>query len=236
MTRLPKFQQKQCLKILNKLLEKSISKPFQQNLSENFMLPEPINVYLGKPIDLLTIRENLKNDQYKSIQDWICDVFLVFDNALSLFNSGSPINAIAKDLRNWFEKKVKNFPRTSNELWLIEFTSTHEKLQKLVDSYPKPKAGASHRLREEESQSYQQSPHHVKNDSPNNHKITKPPNLNKVSLFDNDELEDDLEDDDGQKNYHSSNYKAESNVIVADDPRKREKKKIESVQLFPDLD
>ncbi|KAK8893854.1 hypothetical protein M9Y10_022283 [Tritrichomonas musculus] len=249
MTKLSDFQLKQCLKILDKLEEKSISKPFQRNLAENFGLPEPIREYLEKPIDLSTIRDRLKNNKYKTIQEWGRDVFLVFDNVLCLFHVGSPINAMAKDLRNWFEKKLKNFPRTRNEKWLIEFNSTHEKLQKLVDSYPKSKSSSistpsnsysTPRYTQEEEESYSQKPtHHHNNENNHNHsKNSKSHGLNKISTPDknekNEDLEDDLEDDSNQASFHSSNYS--SQAVIAEDPRKKEKKKIESIQLFPDLD
>lgn len=245
MSKIPKFQQKQCQKILDKLYEKSISKPFQQNLSENFGLPEPIKVYLGNPIDLNKIRENLANDQYKTIQEWARDVFLVFDNALSLFQQGSPIFAIAKDLRYWFEKKLRNFPRTSNELWLIEFNSAHEKLQNLVDSYPKMKNNSNSATRysidEDEkslsSQSSQSSHHHSKNENnSNNSKLSKPSSINKVSSVENYEQDDDLEDDSGQSDYYPS-HKTTTTAFVVEDPRKKEEKKdFDTIQLFPDLD
>lgn len=137
--KLTKFQHQQCLDFMDELSKKAISKPFLQDLSLTFGLTEPKNTYLKNPLDLSEIRQKINDKKYRTIQDWECDVRLVFDNAIALLNSSSPIFAMAKDLQKWVDKKLSAFPRSEYDLWLNQFNRAHTKLQELVDSFPLPK-------------------------------------------------------------------------------------------------
>lgn len=63
---------------------------------------------IKNPMDLGTVQKKLETGQYRSIDDFCCDVRLTFDNALMYNEEGSVVNGMATDMKKTFEKKHEN--------------------------------------------------------------------------------------------------------------------------------
>ncbi|OHT07175.1 bromodomain-containing protein [Tritrichomonas foetus] len=219
-----KYQRSQCKSIVEKLTKLAISLPFQQKLTEKDGLPCQIHDIIERPMDLSIIKRNLDDGRYKSIQQWEQDMRLIWDNATLLYRPGTPIYAMAKDCIDWFDKQMESFSRSKSERWLVRFNKTHQKLQKLVDSYPGEKRSRSTEREIEESNA-----HIIKEENTISHSQERKvevknheKSFNDVNLFDNI--------DDTPTTHNPSHYKA----IIAEDPRGKEKKE-ELIELFPGL-
>jgi hypothetical protein len=129
---LTEWQRRWCLEVMDRIRARPISGPFQRESSKELGLSTNVKQYL----DLDSIREQLEDGRYDTVQDWICDVRYIWAAAQRLFREGTPVHAMAIDLSRWFERRFAEFPRCQAEQWLADFRSTHTKLRDLVDSYP----------------------------------------------------------------------------------------------------
>ena len=131
-----KFQKKQCKSVIKKLCSMEISIPFQSDMSMKYGITESIKNYLQNPVNISIVKKRLYENHYQSLLEFESDVRLIWSNAMSLFQKGSAIFAMAEDCSVWFDKQMEQFPRSENELWLIKFNKIHRKLNNLVFSFP----------------------------------------------------------------------------------------------------
>ena len=71
-------------------------------------------------MDLEAILENLKNNVYKTLNEWKDDMNLVFDNAINYYNTKSIQYSNALKMKRKFEKYEKLFNKSEEELWIIK--------------------------------------------------------------------------------------------------------------------
>ena len=95
------------LKICTQITDEICSLP----ISYDFLMPVDVtylpdyNDIIKVPMDLGTIRDKLKNQEYKYFVDWEKDMLLVFDNAIK-YNLKTPIGNIAEYLKKKVKKKI----------------------------------------------------------------------------------------------------------------------------------
>ena len=138
------FQQSWCAKLLEKLLKKETAQKFRENVHKTGSFDHPVTA-------LKTVEETLKEQRYKTILDFISAVRDVWYNAMSSSKPDSTTHLMAEDLSIWFERKIKNYPRTAEEQWIMKLRKCQEKLNILIKtpiptkqilSYPKEKESA----------------------------------------------------------------------------------------------
>ena len=110
----------QCIKITNDLYDsiysfslRSPPDPSDENTADFLKSTE-------KPMDLEAILENLKNNVYKTMNEWKDDMNLVFDNAINYYNTKSIQYSNALKMKRKFEKYEKLFNKSEEELWIIK--------------------------------------------------------------------------------------------------------------------
>lgn len=67
--------------------------------------------YVPHPMDLTTIEEKLKGDQYPTVDDCISDVYLMVDNSRAFNGPTHPVTLAGENLRNYFLKTLAHLPR-----------------------------------------------------------------------------------------------------------------------------
>eukprot|EP01103_Thecamoeba_quadrilineata_P013843 TRINITY_DN3962_c0_g1_i2.p1 TRINITY_DN3962_c0_g1~~TRINITY_DN3962_c0_g1_i2.p1 ORF type:complete len:394 (-),score=83.75 TRINITY_DN3962_c0_g1_i2:38-1129(-) len=111
-----------CAKILNRLMKHSYASEFNQPVNP---LKENIFDYfqfVSTPMDLGTVKYNLEQRIYGSVEMFVKDVELVFDNALNYNPPNNTIHGMAQHLKKIFEKEIElSQPRETEETTIRNF-------------------------------------------------------------------------------------------------------------------
>ena len=138
MTKVTQYQKEWCLSILDKLYLKPTSRPFQTPLVNDEGIISQNNV-IQQPMDLETVRNKVTKDKYQTIKDFSDDVRLIWYNAQSYYPQDHPLTLMAADLSTWFEGKLKNYPVTAEDKWLMKLHKAQQKLNDLIENPIPPK-------------------------------------------------------------------------------------------------
>lgn len=96
-----------CSHILNDICKHEFSYPFLKPVDPiSLNVPDYFDV-IKEPMDLSTVKERLESDFYESIDGFIYDMRLIWDNAMKYNRPDSSIYEMAQSLSNEFEEKVK---------------------------------------------------------------------------------------------------------------------------------
>ena len=104
---------------------------------------------ITQPMDLSTMKTKLDDHVYKNSQEWLNDINLIWKNALTYNQNGSPLYVIAKFLKEKCEKKYKTIPKTEADLNELKLRKAHSKLQKVL-TFPYPELSLTPRVSKEE--------------------------------------------------------------------------------------
>lgn len=130
------FEKRKCLEVTNKMLHMDLCKPFKEKVDPIRDGAPNYNEIVKHPMDLSTIRKNLITNELKSMDEWAAAVNLVWHNAM-LFNSeGTLIHLIAKEMKEWFDKKYGKMPRTKDEEWMMLLRKSTKKMMYLSQRPP----------------------------------------------------------------------------------------------------
>lgn len=116
------------------------------------LYPEYYNV-IDKPIDMITIENNIKNDRYNTLEEMISDFRLMFSNCRQFNEEGSMIyedanllervlNEKLKDLTSGYERRTpsKNMKSVTKSRQLSPFEQKLRTLYDAIRDYRDPKA------------------------------------------------------------------------------------------------
>merc|ERR1712096_288991 len=98
---------KKCRLVLNELTSHEWAFPFNIPVD-----PVKLNILdyfsiIKNPIDLGTIKQRIKEDYYKTLEEYLDDINLVWDNCLTYNRPGSEISIMAETLIKLFKKLLK---------------------------------------------------------------------------------------------------------------------------------
>lgn len=116
--------QSHCLKIIDKLINDELSTIFVEPIdpqSEEYS--EYISI-IKNPQFFRTIKNKLKENQYKKYADFEKDVNLVFENARKYYGQKSIQSIIANEMQKKFNKLSKNVLISTNTDYWLQYTKT----------------------------------------------------------------------------------------------------------------
>ncbi|KAI9865606.1 MAG: hypothetical protein M1824_002347 [Vezdaea acicularis] len=88
------------------------------------------------PMDLSTMEQKLKNDQYSSVDDVVADIDLIVENAKKFNGPDHAVSQSAVNLRASFEKALPNVPKDD----VVELSAAEKKAKKMAQAAPKTTA------------------------------------------------------------------------------------------------
>lgn len=123
---LSSFLKKQCQSIMNKICSRSISQvfyypidPIQDNCPNYFDI-------VKNPMDLGTIRKNLRNNKYTSVAEWKRDMELVWSNSILFHQKDSTIGLMALDLQKYYFELTKYLSDSYKSSWKRYLIELHQ--------------------------------------------------------------------------------------------------------------
>jgi hypothetical protein len=119
-----------CLGLLDKLSGFEITQTIFN--STEFRNEAPLRVKTPMTLDI--VRQNL--NKYESVSDFGRDIELIWFNVKSCFEPESPMFLIALQLEQWFHKRLKKFPKTPMDEWMMQFQKVQKSVRQLLESAP----------------------------------------------------------------------------------------------------
>lgn len=123
---LSSFLKKQCQSVMNKICSRSISQvfyypidPIQDNCPNYFDI-------VKNPMDLGTIRRNLRNNKYTSVAEWKRDMELVWSNSILYNTEDSTIGLMALDLQKYYFELTKYLSDSYRSSWKRHLIELHQ--------------------------------------------------------------------------------------------------------------
>lgn len=123
------FLRKQCNDVMDKIYARPISKiflypvdPVQDNCPNYFEV-------VKNPMDLGTIRKNLRGNKYKSIEEWKRDMELVWSNSILFHKETSTVGLMALELQNYFREITKYLSDSYRSSWKRQLIELNQEFQ-----------------------------------------------------------------------------------------------------------
>jgi hypothetical protein len=113
------FEREECLRIIEKLISKDFCLSFVTlDLSSGHPWQKEYRRQIRTPMDLTTIKQNLQNNRYRSMNAFRADVELVWVNSIQFNGEDSFFACLAREGRLLFEKSMAKLCRSREEKWL----------------------------------------------------------------------------------------------------------------------
>lgn len=127
----------QCLTITKEIRAHPLSVLFREPFKADKNTMKEYLSHISKPMDLLTVQENLESKRYSSFKYWANDMDLIFENAIKYNDSESLVGGIAIYLRKIVQKKIFDMKISKHEdvydIVLIKMLKKIEKISKEID-------------------------------------------------------------------------------------------------------
>jgi hypothetical protein len=113
------FEREECLRIIEKLISKDFCLSFVTlDLSSGQPWQKEYRRQIRTPMDLTTIKQNLQNNRYRSMNAFKADVELVWVNAIQFNGEDSFFACLAREGRLLFRKSMAKLCKSHEEKWL----------------------------------------------------------------------------------------------------------------------
>ncbi|OHS99936.1 Bromodomain containing protein [Tritrichomonas foetus] len=125
-------------KILNAVMKHPASRPFSIPLIPGENCPDDYHKVIKKPIDLTTIKKNLKAKRYKNIDEWYQAVNKIWDNTRTYYGADDIVSVICDEIEAIFENEYRALFLADNvKEWWEEVNTLREKINNLNNNPPK---------------------------------------------------------------------------------------------------
>ena len=114
-----------CMKITNEIINNEPLAIYFINLNTmDKKMDADYRAKIKNPIDFNTVKKKLKDNEYKSFQEWVDDINLIYENAIEFNERSSVTGGIAVYLQKQFHKKLReieamNVRNFENQIMLI---------------------------------------------------------------------------------------------------------------------
>jgi hypothetical protein len=126
-----------CMKILEELFSHPISEVFRDPVDPiRDEVPDYLEV-IQIPSDLTTVRNRLRNDRYRSLQDFKRDVNLIWENAVQYNGRPSLPAYIADELSRIFRRRFSALEEPPTDQWINDYLKSRSVICKLFRNAPK---------------------------------------------------------------------------------------------------
>ena len=126
-------ERKYILEVTEKLLNNPLCVAFVYPISRNEEWSADYFSIIKKPMDLSTIKTNIENDSYDSIEEWKADVMQVWENS-KLFNGKGALLYVCADFmaKKCTNKYFVRVPRTEMDISKRKIEKLNKKIQELT--------------------------------------------------------------------------------------------------------
>lgn len=105
-----------CYDAVVDLMERPEAPPFNQPVDAEALGIPNYHYVIKKPMDLRTVKDNVKRNYYRNAQDFVEDVRLVWANAMIFNSNDSQVYQLANSLNTYFEMRAPDIVARANSL------------------------------------------------------------------------------------------------------------------------
>ena len=124
------------LSITNEFLKDPIAVYFTDPISQDDEFAAEYFDIIKHPMDLKTLKRNLMDNRYSSINEWAKDFNLIFENAITYNGEGNLISGSARYLQKKFSKKFNDLIYQNSQVFEAKLIELRNKLAILLSSPP----------------------------------------------------------------------------------------------------
>lgn len=88
------------------------------------------------PMDLKTVKSKLQEAKYASLNEWVKDMNLIFDNAIKFNGADSVIGGVARYLKEKLQRNVERFELCNARTFEARLIEANKKLQEAIEAIP----------------------------------------------------------------------------------------------------
>ena len=139
------YLKKQCQEVMEKICARPIAQiffypvdPVQDDCPNYFDI-------VKNPMDLGTIKKNLRCNKYKSVSEWKRDMELVWSNSILFHTESSPVGMMALDLREYYHELTKFVSDSYRTAWKLKLIELHQEFALCVKEVNKFRAVTKNR-------------------------------------------------------------------------------------------
>lgn len=123
---------------MDKILQRRISEMFSRPVDpERDGVPTYFQT-IDRPMDLGTVRKNLEDDKYQTVQQWKNDVELIWENSYRFNGRNALISVLAKQLQLLFAEETELITDQPVFDWMLKLDQLRGEVEKLSKIGPKP--------------------------------------------------------------------------------------------------
>ncbi|OHT16014.1 Bromodomain containing protein [Tritrichomonas foetus] len=142
------YLKKQCQEVMEKICARPIAQiffypvdPIQDNCPNYFDI-------VKNPMDLGTIKKNLRGNKYKSVSEWKRDMELVWSNSILFNTESSSVGIMALELQSYYLKLTKYISDSYRSSWKNQLIELHQEFALCVKEVNKFKAVSLPKIRQ----------------------------------------------------------------------------------------
>jgi len=79
----------------------------------------------------------IETKRYQKVSEWVSDVELIWENAITYNADGSPLHLIALEMQQWFRKRISAAPWNQEQAAFLTMAKAVRKLSNLA-AFPSP--------------------------------------------------------------------------------------------------
>ena len=124
-------------RVMEKLMEHPCARPFMIPLIPGKTCPQNYTQYVKNPIDLTTIKKQLKEKKYRNFKEWYNAVDLIWSNSRAYYEEDDLMIPVTDEIEAIFENELQKQQLRSNvDEWWKEVRRLKEKIGKLNSNPP----------------------------------------------------------------------------------------------------
>jgi len=127
-----------CTDLLGKLIKWPLTQPFRVPVDPMRDSAKTYFDVVKKPMDLGTIRKRHTAGQYDTLEEFIDDLHLVFDNAILFSGETSTFGYIATDIKKWINDQMADKPSSPEDEWQRRLSRVVARLHEHIAKAPPP--------------------------------------------------------------------------------------------------
>lgn len=136
---LSEYDKDWCLRIHSELVKKPITTPFRMPVDPVHDGAENYFSIVKNPMDLNTMKTKLNENKYKTVKDFVDDIHLICQNAITFNGENSMYAYIALDLEKWIDEQYEKKAKSYDEEWHNKLVESVENLLQHVKTVPSKK-------------------------------------------------------------------------------------------------
>ena len=124
------------IKIINDLYKWNLTSFFRLKINPNSESYEDYCKKVKKPIDLDTVRDTLYDGNYKTVDEFVSELKLVFQNTVTYYGPSTVFTMMAEEILLWIQEQEKSINLSEDEKWIRDLIKLQNKLEDHIRNKP----------------------------------------------------------------------------------------------------